>query len=187
MNNLHAEMKIIPIFGTIITKICFICYVKYEKIPFMSLKRVSILSLLICSCLAACRQEPVFPIEPHITYLSVDVLEVKENRDPMWVEVHFTDGDGDLGDLEDDTQGSLIVIDNRTQFPDSLRTFYYRIPDLTPDTRNPSIQGKISVRVPPTIITPGLSQDYTTYTLYLYDRGGHKSNEVTSDSVRIIR
>lgn len=142
-------------------------------------------SILLLVLLSACSKEPVFPIEPHIEFVDIQPREVREMRDSIVITLRFTDGDGDLGSDEGDQ--NLFVKDLRSQFPDSLTTIGYRIPDLSTDANNPSIQGNIIIQVAPTIITPGLADDETSFMVYLFDRADHKSNEVITDKIKIIK
>lgn len=135
----------------------------------------------------ACDNKPIFPIEPHIEYIDMQPLEVSETSadNKITIQFSFTDGDGDLGDEVGGDKTSLIVIDNRTQFPDSLRTFRFQVPDLRPNTKKPSIMGKMSVEVLQTPLTPGTLKDSTSFTVYILDQAGHKSNEIITDKVYI--
>ncbi len=142
---------------------------------------------LLCIGLLACNNKPIFPIEPRIEYIDMQPLEVSETsaNNKITIQFSFTDGDGDLGDEVGGDKTSLIVIDNRTQFPDSLRTFRFQVPDLRPNTQKPSIMGKMSVEVLQTPLTPGTLKDSTSFTVYIIDQAGHKSNEIVTDKVYI--
>ena len=142
---------------------------------------------LLCVGIFACNNKPIFPIEPHIEYIDMLPLEVSETSadNKITIQFSFTDGDGDLGDEVGGDKTSLIVIDNRTQFPDSLRTFRFQVPDLRPNTKKPSIMGKMSVEVLQTPLTPGTLKDSTSFTVYILDQAGHKSNEIVTDKVYI--
>ncbi len=142
---------------------------------------------LFCAGLMACNNKAIFPMEPHIEYLDMQPREVSETSadNKITIEFSFTDGDGDLGDVVGGDKMSLIVIDNRTQFPDSLRTFRFQLPDLRPNTKKPSIMGEISVEVLQTPLTPGTLKDSTSFTVYIFDQAGHKSNEIVTDKVYI--
>jgi hypothetical protein len=135
--------------------------------------------------LLSCNSDPVFPVEPHIEFVDIQPAEVRQFRDSIVITLRFTDGDGDLGD-DGSGDKNLVVKDNRTQFPDSLTTIYYTLPNLSPNAKNPSIQGNIIITVAPTIITPGQSSDQTDFTIYLYDRADNKSNVVITDPISII-
>lgn len=146
-----------------------------------------LISYLLCLGLLACNNKPIFPLEPAITYIDMQPRDVSETSadNKITIEFSFTDGDGDLGDEVGGDKMSLIVIDNRTQFPDSLRTFRFQLPDLRPNTQKPSIMGKMSVEVLQTPLTPGTTKDSTSFTVYIYDQAGHKSNEIVTDKVYI--
>lgn len=144
---------------------------------------------LVCLAitLAACNSRALFPIEPQIAYVDIQPRQAKEYQDSIIITFTFTDGDGDLGDIVGGDKTSLYVTDGRTQFPDSLRTISFQIPDLQQNTKNPAIQGKITLVYPPTIVTPGRQTDSTSYSVYIVDRAGHKSNVITTDKVYLSR
>ena len=134
-----------------------------------------------------CKNAPLFPIEPEIVFTDIQPKTIKEYQDSISIRFSFKDGDGDLGDVQGGDRFSLIVKDNRTQFPDSVRTLKFQIPVLNSNTKNPSILGQITLAYPPTIVTPGYVKDSTTYTIFIYDQAGHKSNEIITDKVYIVR
>ncbi|MBX7242279.1 MAG: hypothetical protein K1X92_11070 [Bacteroidia bacterium] len=144
--------------------------------------------LFIFALLAGgCQNKPLFPVEPEIGFLDIQPKTVREYQDSISIRFSFRDGDGDLGDIQGGDRFSLIVKDNRTQFPDSVRTLQFQIPVLNTNTKNPSILGEIILAYPPTIVTPGMSSDSTSYTIFIYDQAGHKSNEIITDKVNIVR
>jgi len=150
-------------------------------------KRICIFLLPLCFFLS-CDDSLVFPIEPEIEFVDIQPREIRQFTDPLTITFRFTDGDGDLGDDgNDESDENLIVVDNRTHFPDSLRTIAFTLPNLTPDTRRPSIQGTVTITYPPTALTPGDTMEMIDYTIYVYDRAGHKSNEIVTAPITLRR
>ena len=99
--------------------------------------------------LAGCRDdEPLFPLEPRVAFVSYSADTVPE-LESFIITLSYTDGDGNLGSDSNDAE-ELLVVDNRPNVPfqiDDTTTydgrFVYSIPNLTPETRNPSIQAKL--------------------------------------------
>lgn len=134
----------------------------------------------------ACSNEPVFPVEPEIEFVSISPDTVRENRDEIIVKFSFRDGDGDLGDLDNEPAQRLRVRDNRP-IPDSLATIFFRIPNLNSEARNPSIQGVFTVIIPPTVVRPGLREEETSFSITITDRAGHTSNEIRTGNILIVK
>lgn len=153
---------------------------------------VILLALLLT--LSACSDSPVFPVEPEISFVSISPTSVKQFDNDTLVEItiHYQDGDGDLG-YEEGSGGvaeNLFVTDLRDATPDTLRLLSYSIPSLTPETRKPSIQGEITISLPPlphsSFFVPGSTENDATFSIYLVDRAGNVSNVITTDPVTII-
>lgn len=109
--------------------------------------------------------------------------------DEFKITIHFQDGDGDIGYLNDPLN-NLWVVDTRTDVPDSLRSVGFSIPSLTPETKNPSIQGEIEISLltPPSIkfFNPNSNETEVIFDVYLVDRKGNRSNTVQTDPVTIL-
>lgn len=150
-------------------------------------KRIAFATLFLLS-LVSCDDDPVFPIEPEIEFVSITPAEATEFQDEITLTIHFQDGDGDLG-YETDPVANLFVRDMRVDIPDSVRNYSFFIPSLTPETHKPSIQGPLSVKIlcPPRSdwFTPGSTESDITFEVYLVDRAGHVSNTVVSTPVTI--
>ncbi|MEM6767430.1 MAG: hypothetical protein AAF824_15980 [Bacteroidota bacterium] len=144
--------------------------------------------------LTSCNNDPGFPDEPSLEFVSLTPDTVQDQRDSMVLRLRFTDGDGNLGS---DQNGifNLVVVDRRLyadEFPltEEQATLNYTLPDLTPDTKNPAIQGIINVEIAPTAIRLALlnePQDVTTFDVFITDRDDNVSNTVTTTPVIIVR
>lgn len=142
---------------------------------------------LLLITLSSCNNDPVFSVVPQIEFVDIQPREVQQFVDSMIITLRFTDGDGDLGDQG--VEKNMIVIDQRTTLTPQQATIEYTVPNLTPEARNPSIQGLIYIQVAPTAITPGLNIDSekTHFSIRLSDRAGHTSNEIITDEINIIK
>ena len=146
---------------------------------------IPFLSLLL---LTGCDNSPVFELEPKIEFVDIQPREIVQNEGELTLTFHYQDGDGDLGDIDTDTQ-NLFIKDMRPAF-DTLGLLTYSIPNLTPDTKNPSIQGEIDVQIPAPFLSafispPGPDEEDVIFTLWLYDRTGNMSNVIETAPVTI--
>ena len=146
-----------------------------------------LLSALLLITLSACNNDPVFSVVPEIEFVDIQPREVQQFTDSMILTIRFTDGDGDLGDQG--VEKNMIVVDQRSTLTPEQSTLEYTVPNLTPDARNPSIQGLIYIQIAPTAITPGSSvtSEKTNFSIRLFDRAGHASNVVLSDEITILK
>lgn len=139
--------------------------------------------------LVSCRTEPVFPETPEIEFMSITPGEGQQFVDEFKITIHFQDGDGDIG-YTSDPLNNLWVVDTRADVPDTLRAVGFSIPSLTPETKNPSIQGEIEISIlaPPSIkfFNPNSLETEVVFDVYLVDRKGNRSNTVQTDPVTIL-
>ena len=138
--------------------------------------------------LAACSSEPVFDTTPEIEFLEITPTEIQQLTGEFTVSIRFQDGDGDLGNNNSENT-NLYVADTRAVF-DTLEPSGFSVPNLTPDTKNPSIQGTISIQVPAPPLTRFLTgigplEELTTFRIWMVDRAGNISNEIFTTPVLI--
>ena len=156
----------------------------------------SLLALLVLSLLGSCTSEPVFPVEPRIAFVDIQPREVREYQDSILITFRFQDGDGNLGALE---QGeiNLHLIDSRINsgLTEAQATNVFSVPNLTPQTRNPSIQGEVTIKLDFTVLIPGRSEEEIRYQIKFWDRSGNLAtpiedgteSAVYTDFIKIIR
>jgi hypothetical protein len=136
----------------------------------------------------ACNDDPVFPAEPQIEFVDIQPRVVKSLRDSIVITIRFQDGDGDLGAL---TQGeeNLFLIDNRFNqglITEEQATNPFSVMNLTPDARNPSIQGTITVTIPLTAKITANPNETTKYQIKLYDRAGNLATPLDGDPDNVV-
>lgn len=139
---------------------------------------------------SACDCKPLFPVEPTLEYVSIQPTEVEELKDSMIITLRFTDGDGDIvsQDSSQEQISNLEVKDLRTTLADSVSRLFYRFPEYTTNTCNPSIQGTIRIAVAPTLVFPrNLREQKTAFAVRLRDAAGNWSEAVMTDSILIKR
>jgi hypothetical protein len=128
--------------------------------------------------LAACKKDaPVHSPVPAISFVSIYPSSVKEYKEHLVFTISYEDGDGDLGENNPDVT-NLFLIDNRINV-----AYLFRIPQLSP--ASVIIKGQLDIVLKNTGITNGSNQQTATYSIYVKDRAGNKSNEIISTPVTI--
>lgn len=149
--------------------------------------------LLVMMVLFSCNQEPFFPVEPKIEFVSISPQEVKSGVDSILITFRFQDGDGDLGS---EGAPNLQLIDSRVDqgLPLDRATNPYTVPDLTPDARNPSIQGEITIKMDFTVVLPPASEQDVRFQIKLWDRAGNLATPIDgtegpiyTDYIKVVR
>jgi hypothetical protein len=147
--------------------------------------------LSVFSCVIA----PDYPIEPVLTYSGISkntIVQGVSNTDSLYISVEFTDGDGDLGN-EDENKFNVFLIDKRTgNLQDKFITPY-----VPPAGASNGISGEMQIlvyttccffpdNIPPCESPPQYPTDTIEYELYLVDRAGNESNHVDTESIVIF-
>ncbi len=136
---------------------------------------------------SSCKKDDTQPNEPISVIPAIELTSVSPNSihqftDSLVFEIHYTDGDGDLGDYDADTL-SLWITDNR--FP---LTEKFHIPPLTPQGSSLTTSGTLLVVLDHIILKDqNATSESATFTVKLKDRAGNWSNEVTSAPVNILQ
>ena len=138
--------------------------------------------ILIFFFISGCKKDDVtFPVEPSISLVNITPSHTKQYKDPVTITIHYEDGDGDLGENNDQIK-NCYVTDNRINI-----IYEYRIKELAPKGYSIPIEGNLNIDIGGQAITDSSSQQSATYTLYVVDRAGHKSNSITTDAITITR
>ncbi|MEL6672401.1 MAG: hypothetical protein AAFR61_09415 [Bacteroidota bacterium] len=103
-------------------------------------------------------------------------------QDSIVITFRFQDGDGNLG--ADDGEINLELIDSRVNngLTPVQASNVYSIPDLTPNAKNPSIQGEISVTIPLTINLPTETEEDIRYQIKMWDRAGNLATPINENT-----
>lgn len=142
----------------------------------------------------SCEKENDFSEIPFLEFVGHEFTQ-KDGQRFIRVELYFNDRDGDIGLNDEDTlspfnlgseyfnnlwvTGFLVV---NGVFRDTFPGFDGRIPDLTPQGQNKSLEGSIFYTLP----TDGLAVgDSMAYEFILIDRALNRSNSVVSPVIRI--
>lgn len=135
--------------------------------------------IVIAVLLAGCKKEEVMPSAPEIAFVSMSVQSVHEFDERVKVRFSYTDGDGDLGQSDPDDY-TLWVKDARLEGTDG-----YHIPPLAPEDSEVPIQGELEVELNALFLLGNSGQEETSYTIYVVDRAGNRSNEFTTGTITI--
>lgn len=163
------------------------------------LTALGLLSFLLV-WLSGCDDSPVFPAEPKVEFIDIQPREVRHaSTDSVLVTIRFQDGDGDLGSLPGDPDpGNLILMDSRFSEgridDEEIAKNPFTIPTLTPDAKNPSIQGEITVKLSFLVSMIRDEDDSIRYQILLRDRAGNIATPIDggeeavwTDYIRVVR
>ncbi|MBX2891936.1 MAG: hypothetical protein KF734_13480 [Saprospiraceae bacterium] len=163
-------------------------------------KTVSLVALLLATVSICffqfCVKPPDYPKEPFIEFVSLSKNIMRQSKlglDTVLVTFSFTDGNGDLGSV--DNEPSIFIEDGRDSFPQEP----YAIPYIEPQGAGNGISGTITVALPTTCCiytdengfkfsceTVPVAFDTLTYLISIKDRAGNVSNKITTPPIVLI-
>ena len=145
----------------------------------------------------SCVNAPKYSDVPEIEFIGFSNLIMDQaplNSDTTVLSIKFTDGDGDIG-FDMDTPGeNIFIVDNRTE------EFYdrFRAPAIPPQGANNGVSGEINMVLlntccifPPQDSIPNCESPFQyptnelTFTIYIKDRAGNKSNEIVTPPITL--
>jgi hypothetical protein len=165
-------------------------------------KLTIIFLLLLIYSLMGCLKQEEFPIEPQITYNGFLKIQDSTGIDNRGViEIGYTDGDGDIGLSDSETdppydynlfltyfekQNGIFKKVDITYFNDSTNQYdtlnmNARIPVLTPQGRHKAIKGIIQDTI--FINNPLSAYDTIRFDIYIKDHALHMSNTVSTQEI----
>lgn len=144
----------------------------------------------------SCVKPPEFPVEPVITFESLNKTQIYQFTngplDSIQVHFSFTDGDGDLSQIDSDSV-DVFLTDSRLGIQSP-----FRLPLIPPEGTGNGISGDVFINV---INTTGICcifnnrlcaeeptypVDTFTYAIQIRDRAGNLSNVVRTDLIEIL-
>ncbi len=151
----------------------------------------------VCMGIYSCINSPDYSDTPAIEFVSLSNLQMSQrplNSDTTVVSLSFQDGDGDIGTPMGMGGVNIFVIDNRTgEFYDR-----FRIPAIPEQGANNGVSGTINMVLlntccifPPQDSIPACESpaqypdNDLTFTIYMVDRAGNKSNEVQTPVIKL--
>lgn len=155
------------------------------------MKKLLGIYLIAILFIASCIKPPDYPDEPVIEFVSVGKTSLLQNTDTTLITISFTDGDGDLGLEDSETDKNFILTDTRTGFQE-----FYKIPFIPQQGVGNGISGEIAINVlaqccvptngVPCQPNPGQPPENIVYTIQIKDRAGNLSNMVTMPPLELI-
>ncbi|MCL2131501.1 MAG: hypothetical protein FWH36_03460 [Lentimicrobiaceae bacterium] len=138
---------------------------------------------------ASCNDKPRYPIEPHIEFVSFKKIQDTTDIDNEGIlTVSYTDGDGDLGnlDVKDSTTNYFIIYQEKQngvyETPEELiDMFNASLPRFISSDKKQSIDGTIQRKL--VINNPFSLFDTIRFQCWLVDRAGHESNRIYTDEI----
>ena len=150
-----------------------------------SLKVVVLLSFFIF--FASCLQQPIYPVEPHIEFVSFEKIDNNEGI----LTISYTDGDGDLGNLDakDSTTNYFIIYQEKQNgvyvTPEELiDNFSASLPRFLTSDKKQAIDGTIERKL--IFNDPFSTFDTIRFECWLVDRAKHESNHIYTEEI-IVR
>ncbi len=160
------------------------------------MKSFFLYSLILISFLISCTQPPDYPIEPVIEFTSLSRNFMNQGtglEDSIIVTFSYTDGDGDLGSMND----SLDVYFDDIRLTDGI-PLTYKLPFVPLQGTGNGISGEIAIQIPTSCCiafdNPFLNLcltplpdlypiDTLVYAIFIKDRAGNESNHILTDDI----
>ena len=137
--------------------------------------------VLICLFMSCQKDKKEYDAAPHLEFVSVTPTSVIQNKDSLTFTIKYIDGDGDLGENSPGVK-NLFLTDNRINI-----AYPYRVQQLAPSGSSIAIKGTLNFVLRNLSLTDSVSQQTTTFSIYITDRAGHQSNTVSSSAVTISK
>ena len=134
---------------------------------------------LVSFVFLSCEKEELLSTIPSIELIKTEPTEVDALAEPIFFNIAYRDGDGDLGENDPDVY-NLILRDPRIDV-----TYRYRIRELVPGGAEVPISGTLVFGIPNVFITDGSTLQTVNFEIYVTDRAGNKSNVINSGVITI--
>lgn len=144
----------------------------------------------------SCTKPPDYPDEPVITFQSLSkdtLLQSDLNSDSVFISFSYTDGDGDLGFSDRDTNQSVFLVDTRSGFIQDR----FKLPQIPDQGTANGIFGTVKMLVyttcctfpngiPPCSAPSQFPTDTVRYEIYMVDRAGNQSNSIITPPITLL-
>lgn len=145
----------------------------------MRAKYYILLAAFAALTFTACEKDKPLEDTPYIEITSVTPTTAQAYSDTITFTVLYRDGNGDLGE-NDPNVYNLFLKDGRNQVE-----YKYRVQQLAPSGSDVPITGNLLVKLAGAPIINGGSSETVTYSMYVVDRAGNKSNVATSPTITV--
>ncbi len=116
---------------------------------------------------------------PIISLVSVSATTIQEYTDSLDIIIHYLDNEGDIG-IPDADKNSLWVLDARLKKADE-----YFISPLGPLDQQVAIEGEFKIKLKNTFKLGTAPEEKTSYSIWIIDRDGSKSNVIETPEITI--
>ena len=141
----------------------------------------SILAGIVIVFFMACTSKPN-QMSPSIEVISIQPDTICHLKDSISIFLKYEDKDGDLGENKSDVRNIFV-----TDLENNL-LYSFRLQQLSPIKRSIHIRGELEIILNPTSL---LNKEFDFvplfYSIYLVDRAGNQSNEVTTPKIILIQ
>jgi len=155
-----------------------------------------ILLLSMMACMASCLKQPgSYPPEPQIYHLSTrpNTINLNDTINAVQVELKFNDGDGDIGTDPQAGIQNIFIRSSKDTSTSQDYTYALNFPYVQDYMRpkNGSLSGFFTLNLTKQFFSItdslhlALRKDTITWSIYVVDDAGHKSNVVTTDPIYI--
>lgn len=138
---------------------------------------IILLSILVF--LQNCDKKENKEMAPEISLISVVPLSISEYTDSLVFRIHYIDQQGDIG-IPDADKTSLWLKDARLNKADE-----YFIAPLAPLDQELAIEGEFKIKLKNSFKLGTASIEKTTFSIWIIDRAGNKSNVIKSQEISI--
>jgi hypothetical protein len=146
--------------------------------------RYSWLLLILLILIGSCKKDNTLSGNsnvPFIKLLDVSSTTILQFKDSLVIRFEYTDGDGDIGELNPD-MNDLQIKDKRLNKAD-----FYFVKPLSPPGSEIKTKGIIAVQMKNTFLLGTANSETTTFELKLKDRAGNWSNSIITPIITITK
>ncbi|MFN8285296.1 MAG: hypothetical protein U0V74_01010 [Chitinophagales bacterium] len=145
-----------------------------------TLSKLSAIWLLCLLLLFGCKKEETISNTPKIEFVSIAPNPAIKYQDTVSIAIEITDGDGDIGENTPDVK-NVFVTDNRNNVVSE-----FRLPQQAPDGESIIVRAPVNIHLPPqAFVDDSHTSETATYSVYVVDRAGNKSNTIQTATLTI--
>ncbi len=145
------------------------------------MKKIISIILLSVVVLACKKDEVVFDTTPSIEFVSITPSSVTEFEDEVILTILYRDGDGDLGENDPEVK-NLFVTDSRNDVQ-----YSFRVQQLAPANADINIEGELAINLKTLSVVGSGNSESATFSVYIVDRAGNKSNTITTSAITVSK
>ena len=145
------------------------------------MKKIISIILLSVTVLACKKDEILFDTTPSIEFVSITPSSVTEFEDEVILTILYRDGDGDLGENNPEVK-NLFVTDSRNDVQ-----YSFRVQQLAPVNADIKIEGELAINLKTLSVVGSGNSESATFSVYIVDRSGNKSNTIITSAITVSK